>query len=112
MTKVRATRLYFKCWYAHYVHTKNSAHCSNSVLEPRTLISQLSNLLVTHTGDQMFFLALLTTRIDPMQREPQDRVTRNRKRNHGHGNCVALDKSRTFFGRIDLSTQLALSSIS
>jgi hypothetical protein len=88
--------------------TTNSIYCSDGVSEPWALVPQFSNLLVTHARDQVLFLAFLTTRVDPMEREPQDRVTRNRKRNHGHGNGVALDEPRALFRRVDLSTQLAL----
>lgn len=74
------------------IHRFDPTRTSGSVSEPRTLVTQLRYLLITHPGNQMVLLALLAADINPTKRKPQHRVANNRKPDHRHRNTMALNK--------------------
>jgi hypothetical protein len=75
---------------------------SDGIPEPGTIVTHLSNILLSHSLDQMLFLALLTSRVDTSKLKPNNSVAYTSKTHHGHSNSMALDKARSIRCRIYL----------
>lgn len=78
---------------------------SNRISKPRTVVSHLGNVLLTHILHGMLLTAPLTLSIHSAKSKPQDNIAHARETNHGHGDCMAFDEAGFIGCRVNLLTR-------